>query len=142
MKDWLEYHEEPVRLHSGGMSHWLVRGDLIFEDERLREAVLSYWLRILRMWEPPFHILSIPTGGDCWADALRECIVPLVSDEAPFMVVVDDVVTTGTSMKKTVAHQHLAVVDRRAGGTHLQPLVAAWATLQLPILRESHEDSN
>ena len=29
---WLEYHDEPVTLHSGGRSHWLVRGDLIFAD--------------------------------------------------------------------------------------------------------------
>lgn len=134
--DWLEYHEEPVQLHSGGWSHWLVRGDLMFANEPLREAVLSYWLDILRSWKPPLRILSIPTGGDRWANALKECIEPLVSDETPFMVVVDDVVTTGASMDAAVAHLHLAVVDRRVGGTRLQPHVAAWATLQLPVFKE------
>ena len=43
MNDVLEYHDEPVKLHSGGTSHWLVRGDLIWEDEHLRAAVLDVW---------------------------------------------------------------------------------------------------
>ena len=39
--DWLEYHEEPVTLHSGATSHWLVDGEKLFEDEHIRQEVMK-----------------------------------------------------------------------------------------------------
>jgi len=133
--NWLEYHEEPVTLHSSGKSHWLVRGDLIFQDMHLRAEVLDYWLVVLRGWRPPFEILSVPTGGDSWAAALRT-IVP--TSEEPVMayrVVVDDVVTTGASiLADPSAHARLAVVDRRIGLQRRYPNVNAWMHVNLPLL--------
>src|SRR3990172_7616643 len=91
----LEYHDEPVTLHSGGKSHWLVRGDLLFADEQLRGLVLDYWMKVLRAWSPPFEIVSVPTGGDVWAAALVERVAALESQNPgmmPYRVLVDDVV--------------------------------------------------
>lgn len=132
---WLEYHEEPVTLHSGDRSHWLVRGDLMFADERLREAVLAFWEPIVRLWSPPVEIISIPTGGDAWADALRARLGDwcMAGTEMPYRIVVDDVVTTGGSIfADGRAHMRLAVVDRRT--RREGPAVSVWATMRLSLL--------
>src|SRR3990167_98648 len=90
---WLEYHKDPVTLHSGGRSHWLVRGDLIFADENLRELVLDCWERTLETWSPPFTIVPVPTGGDVWAAALLKRLGGLRArpDSFHYRVIVDDV---------------------------------------------------
>lgn len=132
--DWLEYHEEPVTLHSGGKSHWLVRGDLIFADLRLREAVLEYWLNVLKTWSLPFEIVSIPTGGDVWAEALRKRLGNTAESKVPYRVVVDDVVTTGASISDPTAHVRLAVVDRRGPDCSYIHYINSWARISLPCL--------
>ncbi len=132
--NWLEYHEEPVMLHSGSKSHWLVRADLIFADVALRTAVLDCWQRALCRWTPPFEIVSVPRGGDIWADVLRT-LMPIVPTKdlptMPHRVIVDDVVTTGNSISDSKAHIRLAVVDRR---DHIfDPYVNSWARIHLPL---------
>lgn len=133
--DWLEYHEEPVSLHSGGWSHWLVRADLMFEDERIRNAVLECWTELLSGWRTALHVVGIPTGGDKWAEALRASLPNPVGANT-IIVLVDDVVTTGASISQD-AHVRLAVVDRRVDyKSFMNPPVFSWATMRLPICYE------
>lgn len=132
MTPWLEYHEQPVTLHSGARSHWLVRGDLIFADERLREAVLDYWVQQLRIWAPP-EIIGIPHGGTPWARALRERYS--FGRSTSTIVAVDDVVTTGRSFMDVGGYTdvRLAVFDRRVGERQSLP-VRAFFVAPLPLL--------
>lgn len=138
--DWLEYHEEPVTLHSGGKSHWLVRGDLIFADPKLCEAVLGYWIDVLKTWSPPFEIVPVPRGGNIWAEILQAELAtqdrmrPLREGDTPYRVIVDDVVTTGASIADPKAHIRLVVVDRRTPESTFDPYVNAWARITLPCL--------
>lgn len=133
--NWLEYHEEPVTLHSGGKSHWLVRADLIFADEYLRREVLDYWAVVLKGWSPPFDIVSIPTGGDVWAEALKERVGNFVRGAATtYRVLVDDVVTTGKSMLDLNSHIRLAVVDRRSFYNYGSLDIKSWMKINLPLL--------
>lgn len=152
--NWLEYHEEPVTLHSGGRSHWLVRGDLIFADEKLRELVLDCWQYALEVggWaKTPMRVYGIPRGGSPWAEALSkrmdarllteveieavqqaekttEAVIPPIPT-----ILVDDVVTTGTSLNQIgIAGPRLAVVCRAA----YIPITAAWAKICLPLLED------
>lgn len=141
MPDWLEYHKEPVTLHSGGKSHWLVRGDKMFADERVRKAVLYYWEESVRSYRRPYHFVSIPTGGDRWAEAIAERLsgewsqlnaVRHVRHHAT-MFTVDDVLTTGASLSAIGSRMQLVVVDRMQRERHV-PNVIAWATMHLPLL--------
>ena len=129
MIDWLEYHHEPVQLHSGDWSHWLVRGDIAFQDEHVREAVLDYWVKVLAAWDEPFNIIGIPTGGTPWADALRERVA--TDEKTWFRVAVDDVVTTGASLRGVNATLWLVFFDRRLKRTGAP--VNAWDTIPLPL---------
>ncbi len=138
----LEYHEEPVTLHSGGKSHWLVRGDLIFADEQLREVILDYWIRELKLCERRAHIIGIPRGGMVWAQALaaRLSLTWGEPDDVPYpahqLWVVDDIVTTTASIMAVPNATHrIAVVDR--GVSHKAGFyrVSAWATIPLPVLK-------
>jgi orotate phosphoribosyltransferase len=144
MVGWLEYRIEPVTLHSGGKSHWLVRGDLIFEDKCLREAVLTHWEVYVRQTRRPYHFISIPTGGDCWAEAIAARTggewsilhaVRHVRNQATEFAV-DDVMTTGGSLRAAPGKMRLVVVDRMQREMFV-PNVVAWATMYLPLLRRN-----
>lgn len=135
--DWLEYHEEPVTLSSGRKSHWLVRGDIIFADENLRNLVLDVWERCLRH-DRNWLVLGVPRGGIPWAKALADrtngtYIEPNdeVPDEGP-VAIVDDVLTTGNSLDRfrpdIVMRVTLVVVNRLTGRTP----GGAWAHIHLP----------
>jgi hypothetical protein len=138
---WLEFHEEPVTLHSGARSHWLVRGDLIFADERLREAVLDYWGFYIAGLRPPYFFWAIPRGGSAWAEAIAERVGgtwanrpgPASIPNNATVLAVDDVATTGRSLLDYGASHNLIVVDRRqrvAGVLRTW----CWASLYLPLL--------
>ena len=145
-ESWLEYHAEPVQLHSGGWSHWLVRGDLIFEDEELRKAVIDKWRQALPYED--WDIVAIANGGTVWAEALRRDLRPdevfvvekhdlaraalFASTEERALVVVDDVATTGSSLICAVprADVRLCVVDRSMAGLKS---ATAWAHIPLPL---------
>ena len=132
--DWLEYHEEPVTLHSGATSHWLVRGDLMFLNEPLRNLILDFWIDEIVATFGKAHSIGIPKGGTVWADALAERL-GLTSggpDDTPYpsslLWVVDDVVTTGKSIMSVASASHrLAVVDR--GNNRVIP----WIRMPLPM---------
>lgn len=91
---WLVYHERPIALSSGRMSHWYVDAQTIFEYEVLRDAVLRHWLTAL---SPDFSwtVIPVPTGGHQWAAALQQLAPRQGSQERT--VVVEDVTTTGKS---------------------------------------------
>lgn len=142
--DFIEYHEEPVRLHSGGYSHYLVRGDLMFQDKRLREAVLDFW--ISKLPYRPITLNSVPSGGTLWAEALGDRIDTLRHqghwpEQVVCSVVVDDVVTTGASLHNQTYQsgwRKLAVVDRRPP-THREipghpNEIISWMQINLPIM--------
>lgn len=138
--EWLEYHKEPVTLHSGGKSHWLVRGDLIYADERLRRVVLAFWGLVLsRLGSPPTFVLGVPRGGVPWAKALAQQIGATYIEpdgeipEEGEVAVVDDVVTTGRSLDEfrpdIPVRVSLAVVSRGSNSVG-----AAWATIHLLLV--------
>ena len=114
MTRWLEYHEDPVLLHSGDKSHWLVRGDLIFSDKWLREAVLDYWEIKLKNFPAPFNFLGIPKGGSAWSEAIAERMgghiwETIGCDPEGTYVIVDDVVTTGASLTASIQQLFVAI---------------------------------
>jgi orotate phosphoribosyltransferase len=141
--NWLEYHEEPVTLHSGGRSHWLVRGDQIFYDEKLREAVLDCWSHYIRQYRPPYFFWAIPTGGSFWAEAIAERFgCSWANRPGPSQIpnnattfTVDDVLTTGSSLSDHGSTAALVVVDRDQREMYV-PHVVSWAKIHLPILVE------
>lgn len=154
-KDWLEYHETPVTLHSGGRSHWLVRADMIFADTELREAVLAEWSRLLGYHGGYREFVGIERGGAVWAEAMAEktrgkyhnLSVAQLKDygclfrpeynrngepEHP-LVVVDDVATTGASLALVPnATDRLVVVNRCLDRSRQD--IMAWAHIPLPVL--------
>ena len=143
MRDnWLKYHEEPVTLHSGATSHWLIDGQALFDDPNVRRAVLDVWAYAIWMHSPQVDkplILGIPTGGTPWAEALAQHVPGAVlldeygrvlRDTPVFLV--DDVVTTGASFDEYPLGPRLVVVRRTSKYPTVQ-VTAKWMDVQLPI---------
>lgn len=149
--NWLEYRKEPVTLHSGGRSHWLVRADLMFADEELRTAVVQRWRQLLPGGGA--DIVAVPRGGLVWAEALHGnyAAFDVTVNELPVfelarlvkprenraLILLDDVVTTGASMLLLPAATHrVAVVDRRLNYDIFGGEVLSWARMPLPLVEE------
>ncbi len=153
-KDWIEYHEKPVTLHSGEDCHWLVRADLIFDDEELREAVLRKWTTKLGNSGGYREFIGIARGGIPWAHAIADrlngrCYDMTIAELTLYghllhahetrhpLVVVDDVVTTGKSLGLVPhADAQLVVVSRRL----LIPegsKIHSWAHIPLPLCEKT-----
>ncbi len=142
--DWLEYHEEPVTLHSGATSHWLVRGDLLFADEHIREIVLNCWAFAISLHSPGLRdpcIFGIPRGGTPWAEALAKRLPDArlldnytTTPHDPVFLV-DDVCTTGESFEAYPLGPRLVVVRRTQRYSTVQ-VTARWMDVQLPIEKE------
>ena len=139
MVDWIERHKEPVQLHSGGWSHYVVRGDLLFADEELREAILLEWIAAVghaagmaAQGRRGHKIIGIPTGGTIWADALRARL-RIVQDPLhdPLRIVVDDVYTTGASIAAAGPCDLALVVVSRSPDPFIG--VQPWAIIPLPM---------
>ncbi len=139
---WLEYHQEPVQLHSGGWSHWLVRGDLMFANAPLREAVLDCWVEAIRKHDQgadELRIWGVPDGGTPWAKALakrfdgKPLLGGYVQADHPLdhTYVVDDVATTGSSLFQ---YNEPKLVIIRRGPTEV---LVSWADMYwLPVFKE------
>lgn len=108
--DFVQYHEEPVKLSSGRLSHWFVDGRAIFESPPHRELVLAFWERRVafdRYDHYPWHLVPVPTGGNRWAEALADRVGASWGEEIPVqnierIAVIEDVVTTGASAHRMV----------------------------------------
>ena len=136
---WITYYPEPVTLHSGYHSHWLVDATLIYADPQLRKIVLDCWEPIAASWRHPY-ILGIPRGGVPWAQALAERIdapwgTHLSAYQRGSLLVVDDVLTTGTSLRAISAKSYFVVVNRN-GDPEIDLPVTAWATMYLPLIED------
>jgi len=135
--DWLIYHEEPITLHSGGKSHWFVDGQRIFNDPHLRESVLACWERYI-FYPALTHLIAIPRGGISWAKAFADRIGAtwgLPDDVIPgnprYVYAVDDVMTTGASLKSVKCNGSFVVIARR--GVFFKPEMIAWAWIDLEL---------
>lgn len=143
MADLFEYHHERIQLHSGGKSHWLVRGDVLFENEELRESVLDCWERAVREYatqvglhySPRFY--GIPEGGICWAKAIAARMQGVYLEKyVGGAFVVDDVCTTGASLGVYEHAPKLVAVLRVATGVPYVPVLASWMTVELDYAKE------
>ena len=141
MNDWLEYHEKPVKLHSGATSHWLIDGQALFDDPNVRRAVLDVWANAMWACFPDirtFHIFGIPRGGTPWAEALAHRVAGFVyleyaaAQEEGQVFLVDDVVTTGASFDEYPLGPRLVVVRRTSKCPTVQ-VTARWMDVHLPI---------
>lgn len=142
MSDIIEYHEEPVTLHSGQRSHWRINADAIFEREDLREAVLAWAVRwaehehaFSTKGRQGFKVWGIPQGGTSWAEALRDRLVSSRLDD-PIRILVDDVLTTGASIARhlTVRNYDLVLVVVNRNERDPSPRVHAYWRIPLPVL--------
>lgn len=143
---WLEYHEEPVTLHSGAKSHWLVDGAAMFADEHIREMVIDLWSGAMLTHTPGLTkpwIYGVPNGGTPWAKALAERwgVEPRAEYQSPapyniaedggVTFIVDDVATTGASLDPF--KEPKLVVVRRGPVS----ITARWMDVTLPTFKET-----
>ena len=133
LSGWLRWSPNLITLHSGSKSHWFVDGAAMFNDEHIRESVLDYWQE--KLGDRKVRLVAIPTGGIVWAEALAERTgnawgTPdrLPAGQEP-IVVIDDVVTTGASLR-VVPYKFALVVVVRNRYVHV-PRVITWASIKL-----------
>lgn len=149
---WLQYHSEPVTLHSGATSNWLVDGAELFKDEHVRKAVMDLWW--YSVWMYPKHdrdgcefdleeprIYGIPTGGTPWAAAFAERYPgAILLNEYKDMrhkrqptFLIDDVATTGSSFDEFPYDEPRLVVVRRLSKYPAVNVRSRWMDVFLPI---------
>ena len=143
MAVWLEYYPKRVKLHSGGYSHWLVRGDLLFDDWEARGSVLDCWEKAVSKYamqtgmrhRPRFY--GIPEGGTLWAKAITVRTKGVYLEKyAGGAFVVDDVCTTGASLEPYQYTPKLVAVIRVHEGGEYVPVLASWMTIELDYVKE------
>lgn len=136
--NFLTIHSEPVGLHSGDTSRAMLNTGSLFDDEYMRETIITDWVRFLTLYHPRsrFHVIGIPEGGTPWAVELWRILEIMHRGENTFnkstdhihpaerpseIVLVDDVLTTGGSLIEVVEGLRedqfptvaLIVIDRR-----------------------------
>lgn len=83
-------------LHSGQQSDWLIDCDALTEEDL---DALAY---IFSTYQSYQSVVSIPTGGDRFARALRRYQQPRpLMQPLPIVLIADDVLTTGSSFAST-----------------------------------------
>ena len=81
-------------LHSGEYSKWKIDCDVLSNEDYETLA----WI-VAKEWNLPFNgVISIPTGGDRFAEQLRKYEYDWT--EYSTVLIVDDVLTTGKSFEK------------------------------------------
>lgn len=91
-----EWYQEPIKLHSGEMSHWKVDCDSLTDEDW--EAIAALIGNYLVFGE----VVGIPEGGNKLASALQPYVCRGGWDR-PKVLVVDDVLTTGKSISQMMA---------------------------------------
>ncbi len=150
MSDWLTFHDEPVTLHSGNETHWLIDAKKMFDDLLLREQILNSWKSHILgdHGKKPLHVIGIPEGGMPWAKAFADKLgvscsrldQPLPRD--CWYILVDDVATTGKSIMTQGPwfYRFLVVARNPALRNWLEPPFArVWMWIDLgvfPIYQE------
>ena len=124
----------------------MVRGDLIYKDERVRELVLDCWMHCIGVYSPEYAVFSpnlkpriygVPTGGTLLAEALahRFQTEPLltyaVAKDAGPTFIVDDVATTGESL---IPYPEPRLVVVRRGSIKIMGVF--WDMHWLPVTKE------
>ena len=61
---WLTRHDPPIKLHSGGLSHYKVNADDLYADPVVRDAVFAFWAAYLDAHNTPkYRLVPIATRG-------------------------------------------------------------------------------
>ena len=141
-KGWLEFHNPPITLHSGGKSSWKVDAHQLYLNPAIRESVFESWARYLHALRiNDFSLVGIERGGIEWADGFSRYTLgsnkdrPSISDKTR-IIIVDDVYTTGASLRKqrdlfSTNSIALVVVDRSKNGIWRDLPAHAWMSLDL-----------
>ena len=143
----LTFYDPPLKLHSGGESHWFVNCESIFADKKVRELVLDWWEEELRRIFPAttlFHFVGVPTGGLCWAEAIAKRFPQAICGAGHLgantvgytLIAVDDVYTTGASLMRVAGRVWNLIVVMRIPGERYAAEVTAWAWIPLPLSKE------
>lgn len=131
----LVYEEKPFTLHSGGTSNWKIDAQWLYNNPPLRKVILDQLTEQVTRWTHPFYglrpwLLGVPRGGVSWAIDLAKIVDGTFSQYDPntlgeclaeyadkfFFILIDDVITTGASLKDSRVNHTIAVVDRRLVG--------------------------
>ena len=145
MTAWLN-HETSARVLAGGdLTHWFVETDPFFNDIKIRDMIVEVWAkRVLVDVEgtgKEARIWGVPSGGVRWAKALalrlRDRSLLLTGDyrDAGKTWVVDDVLTTGSTIKDAGADEEpvLVVVHRVGNKMRIASNVTSWMTVKLAM---------
>lgn len=147
MTAWLN-HETSARVLAGGdLTHWFVETDPFFNDIKIRDMIVEVWAkRILNDLnqernDGEVRIWGVPSGGVRWAKALalrlRDRSLLLTGDyrDAAKTWVVDDVLTTGSTIKDAGADEEpvLVVVHRVGNKMRIGHNITAWMTIKLAM---------
>lgn len=101
-------------LHSGRKTTWRINAECLTEKD------LDTLARVYAQSRPFQTVVSIPRGGDDFAKALAKYRTPRASNQPlPTVLLVDDVLTTGASMRE--ARRRIldgAVVEKSAVNIH------------------------
>ena len=150
---WLIHEAQQQVLASGRLSNWFVDTDPYFDDIQIRDMIVNMWAyKIMNDMTPEqkgkkeVRIFGVPTGGVRWAKALwlrlrhSSLLLYEYRDKryAENTYIIDDVLTTGSTIKKLGANGEpiLCVVRRWAPNCKLVIdgiSVTSWMTVNLPI---------
>lgn len=127
---WLKYRDTKYQLTSGEQSHWYIDADVMFENEHIRDAVLAEWWSYIRYLKKVL-LVPVPTGGTKWASAFAEKYGFAMSSSVPTdyngaLVIVEDVITTGASVKKVCENPFWVVCVADRSTAELDLRVSSW----------------
>ena len=85
-----KWYKQAIKLHAGGESNFLIDCESLTNEDLASVAGLVATTYSFR------EVIGIPNGGLKFADALR----PYCKSESQIVLIVDDVLTTGVSMRE------------------------------------------
>lgn len=82
-----------IQLHSGAWSDWKIECDALSDEE------INLFAHLIACDAAFCRVYSVPTGGDRLAAALQKHCMDEKTMNFPSVLIVDDVLTTGDSIK-------------------------------------------